>query len=152
MGGAECANSGSRGGGGTRPVRPRSWAKACSAGSPPPPRPRKVCAQRGLHLRGAEARQAAFPALWRGRQFGDLRLCGNRRSAGRSEEHTSELQSLMRISYAVFCLKKKTYNNTTNDIQSRQRLTKQCTFKMITSKRYENWSKKKTENISKQYI
>src|SRR3546814_2933362 len=29
----------------------------------------------------------------------------------RSAEHTSELQSLMRISYAVFCLKKKTYNN-----------------------------------------
>src|SRR3546814_1426683 len=32
-------------------------------------------------------------------------------SDGRSEEHTSELQSLMRISYAVFCLKKKNYNN-----------------------------------------
>src|SRR3546814_2380784 len=31
-----------------------------------------------------------------------------RKSADRSEEHTSELQSLMRISYAVFCLKKKT--------------------------------------------
>src|SRR3546814_6386470 len=30
----------------------------------------------------------------------------------RSEEHTSELQSLMRISYAVFCLKKKTKTNT----------------------------------------
>src|SRR3546814_7577164 len=29
--------------------------------------------------------------------------------AARSEEHTSELQSLMRISYAVFCLKKKTH-------------------------------------------
>src|SRR3546814_4479561 len=29
----------------------------------------------------------------------------------RSEEHTSELQSLMRISYAVFCLKKKKYKN-----------------------------------------
>src|SRR3546814_6459081 len=29
----------------------------------------------------------------------------------RSEEHTSELQSLMRISYAVFCLKKKNKNN-----------------------------------------
>src|SRR3546814_6661031 len=29
----------------------------------------------------------------------------------RSEEHTSELQSLMRISYAVFCLKKKNYDN-----------------------------------------
>src|SRR3546814_9014179 len=32
----------------------------------------------------------------------------------RSEEHTSELQSLMRISYAVFCLKKKTINHTDN--------------------------------------
>src|SRR3546814_8880196 len=32
----------------------------------------------------------------------------------RSEEHTSELQSLMRISYAVFCLKKKHKTNTTN--------------------------------------
>src|SRR3546814_7471165 len=31
-------------------------------------------------------------------------------AVGRSEEHTSELQSLMRISYAVFCLKKKTNN------------------------------------------
>src|SRR3546814_5993439 len=31
----------------------------------------------------------------------------------RSEEHTSELQSLMRISYAVFCLKKKTNNTST---------------------------------------
>src|SRR3546814_9478701 len=31
----------------------------------------------------------------------------------RSEEHTSELQSLMRISYAVFCLKKNTQNQTT---------------------------------------
>src|SRR3546814_5209782 len=32
-------------------------------------------------------------------------------AANRSEEHTSELQSLMRISYAVFCLKKKTHSN-----------------------------------------
>src|SRR3546814_2905497 len=37
---------------------------------------------------------------------------GLRRAAGeRSEEHTSELQSLMRISYAVFCLKKKKNQN-----------------------------------------
>src|SRR3546814_1418292 len=36
-----------------------------------------------------------------GRQLGGARRCR------RSEEHTSELQSLMRISYAVFCLKKK---------------------------------------------
>src|SRR3546814_6923151 len=37
----------------------------------------------------------------------------------RSEEHTSELQSLMRISYAVFCLKKKTTHNK-NKMQSRR--------------------------------
>src|SRR3546814_6756301 len=38
----------------------------------------------------------------------------SRKRKRRSEEHTSELQSLMRISYAVFCLKKKrtVYNNT----------------------------------------
>src|SRR3546814_10289511 len=36
------------------------------------------------------------------------------RLAYRSEEHTSELQSLMRISYAVFCLKKKTHTHTTH--------------------------------------
>src|SRR3546814_2859037 len=48
--------------------------------------------------------------------FGIYRTLGLRIDAGafrrdpsvRSEEHTSELQSLMRISYAVFCLKKKT--------------------------------------------
>src|SRR3546814_6977575 len=34
-----------------------------------------------------------------------------REGVSRSEEHTSELQSLMRISYAVFCLKKKKYHN-----------------------------------------
>src|SRR3546814_4342633 len=42
-----------------------------------------------------------------------LGLSGEREIIGvaeRSEEHTSELQSLMRISYAVFCLKKKTKN------------------------------------------
>src|SRR3546814_3346310 len=37
----------------------------------------------------------------------------------RSEEHTSELQSLMRISYAVFCLKKKKNPNNTYDKNSR---------------------------------
>src|SRR3546814_3884763 len=40
-------------------------------------------------------------------------LCRQQRAHGvqRSEEHTSELQSLMRISYAVFCLKKKKQKN-----------------------------------------
>src|SRR3546814_7611837 len=48
---------------------------------------------------------------------------------GRSEEHTSELQSLMRISYAVFCLKKKKHTHTqytpnyhTNAIKSNQHI------------------------------
>src|SRR3546814_1104008 len=44
--------------------------------------------------------------------------CAPRRADGprlrRSEEHTSELQSLMRISYAVFCLKKKTKKTNIN--------------------------------------
>src|SRR3546814_2132666 len=38
---------------------------------------------------------------------------------GRSEEHTSELQSLMRISYAVFCLKKKNKQHTDNQTQKK---------------------------------
>src|SRR3546814_8063414 len=41
-------------------------------------------------------------------------LHGNITFADRSEEHTSELQSLMRISYAVFCLKKKIIHITHN--------------------------------------
>src|SRR3546814_3680520 len=48
------------------------------------------------------------------RQVGDVH---QRRAVGRSEEHTSELQSLMRISYAVFCLKKKN-----NGVKSKQQL------------------------------
>src|SRR3546814_5740573 len=40
-----------------------------------------------------------------------VNLRSNCSSYDRSEEHTSELQSLMRISYAVFCLKKKNHKN-----------------------------------------
>src|SRR3546814_3576589 len=56
------------------------------------------------------------------------RHAGRRVSVGRiaghcrSEEHTSELQSLMRISYAVFCLKKKK-QDTQNNIKSKQFVT-----------------------------
>src|SRR3546814_5740308 len=46
----------------------------------------------------------------------DPALVGKHFPGCRSEEHTSELQSLMRISYAVFCLKKKKTNN--RDIDS----------------------------------
>src|SRR3546814_8443576 len=41
-------------------------------------------------------------------------------TAERSEEHTSELQSLMRISYAVFCLKKKNNKNRHNNKSSEE--------------------------------
>src|SRR3546814_7437757 len=40
----------------------------------------------------------------------------------RSEEHTSELQSLMRISYAVFCLKKKNNNTKQNETSTNQKM------------------------------
>src|SRR3546814_18960795 len=66
------------------------------AGGRAPRRPR-----RGLDG-GAGARRG--PACRDGRVHG--LSCGGNVDA-RSEEHTSELQSLMRISYAVFCLKKK---------------------------------------------
>src|SRR3546814_6882935 len=58
--------------------------------------------------------RSSCSASWRSRCPGRARRKSRRprrcrRDAGaRSEEHTSELQSLMRISYAVFCLKKKT--------------------------------------------
>src|SRR3546814_5129197 len=45
--------------------------------------------------------------------------------ANRSEEHTSELQSLMRISYAVFCLKKKNHPSIDNTTTKRQQHTDQ---------------------------
>src|SRR3546814_9439477 len=50
--------------------------------------------------------------------------------AGRSEEHTSELQSLMRISYAVFCLKKK---NTKKKHHIRNRTRTRTQSKEITN-------------------
>src|SRR3546814_4545534 len=59
------------------------------------PRPRR-CRFPDRAQMGPGARRAGAPAD------------GGQRRRGRSEEHTSELQSLMRISYAVFCLKKKT--------------------------------------------
>src|SRR3546814_5820401 len=58
----------------------------------------RVAHQRGTRLRD-EPRIARQPRLAERDQ--------PRAGARRSEEHTSELQSLMRISYAVFCLKKK---------------------------------------------
>src|SRR3546814_14067767 len=57
-----------------------------------------------LVARRFRARGAIGGCRRRRRRFSSLANLGQ----ARSEEHTSELQSLMRISYAVFCLKKKT--------------------------------------------
>src|SRR3546814_1573815 len=59
----------------------------------------------------SQKRKAQFPQPHRGRQTPLVR-CRPAHRRRRSEEHTSELQSLMRISYAVFCLKKKTQTKT----------------------------------------
>src|SRR3546814_11556161 len=60
-------------------------------------------------FRSAEPWQACprRRAPHRPRDLADHPVTGRRGERDRSEEHTSELQSLMRISYAVFCLKKK---------------------------------------------
>src|SRR3546814_1040234 len=89
-------------------------------------KPRRVLALAGSCIRGADAdRLVVGRASWKGRPFvwwssrpGRHVRCRrpgrSRRERAhandRSEEHTSELQSLMRTSYAVFCLKKKKVN------------------------------------------
>src|SRR3546814_7398834 len=52
----------------------------------------------------------------------EFQRVGHVRRVARSEEHTSELQSLMRISYAVFCLKKKRHH--TQSIKTNSHTTK----------------------------
>src|SRR3546814_3613877 len=86
---------------------------------------RSVLLQGTSQRRGDPARRDRIDAdtvlgISQRQRFGQLRhpalacrIGGHQRAAKeRSEEHTSELQSLMRISYAVFCLKKKKKNNT----------------------------------------
>src|SRR3546814_3376605 len=81
-----------------------------------------------LRLRHLVAQRAPAPGSAGLRRGAPLRPRGqdlerSGRAQDRSEEHTSELQSLMRISYAVFCLKKKkkqktdTKQNTTKQLQ-----------------------------------
>src|SRR3546814_2294549 len=83
----------------------RSWARLIISSSPCP---QPGGADNSPALRGGcpTRRDRPLPPMPHGAWTAlPRRLHG---SAGRSEEHTSELQSLMRISYAVFCLKKKT--------------------------------------------
>src|SRR3546814_8478839 len=69
----------------------------------------KRCADVGIRV------DRACPGKRRCREY-----AGERHGNRRSEEHTSELQSLMRISYAVFCLKKKTTENN-EDTQTKKK-------------------------------
>src|SRR3546814_6010806 len=72
--------------------------------------------RRGRRRLQAQPQGKAFPS--RAFHVGSIRFQSAARWLPRSEEHTSELQSLMRISYAVFCLKqKKKHNNTTTYIR-----------------------------------
>src|SRR3546814_1608497 len=74
--------------------------RSCQGGRAPHRRPCAPHADDGGGGAAAARRQRA--------RFAQARVPpGDRLVQGRSEEHTSELQSLMRISYAVFCLKKK---------------------------------------------
>src|SRR3546814_2078320 len=67
-----------------------------------------TCPARQQLWQGRGLRRSMDGRLWRA----DARDGPRRGVRDRSEEHTSELQSLMRISYAVFCLKKKKKNTT----------------------------------------
>src|SRR3546814_2022851 len=76
--------------------------------------PRHTAGRRLARIRRVDLRCAAAaslpPALRRGLELVGVAVfcfCVTARVRRRSEEHTSELQSLMRLSYAVFCLKKK---------------------------------------------
>src|SRR3546814_7629897 len=71
------------------------------------PRARKISAAWSLRL--SEIRTLGMSGSRAGTAVG--------RPWARSEEHTSELQSLMRISYAVFCLKKKKHINKHHNLQ-----------------------------------
>src|SRR3546814_4426765 len=71
--------------------------------APRPPHPRKGCRRNRIRLIPGDDRPARAPRSTAEGNSRPQRPTG----ATRSEEHTSELQSLMRISYAVFCLKKK---------------------------------------------
>src|SRR3546814_6581083 len=85
--------------------------------------PQRIELELGVLVAGADPgiadphERLIFSKLVRGIPFCDAGF-QNSFDKVRSEEHTSELQSLMRISYAVFCLKKKTKQETTKRADS----------------------------------
>src|SRR3546814_6864031 len=82
----------------------RSLDRRRRAADVPDPHPAGAAERPDHRVRGGLGEAVGSGArLLRGRS---AHPAGQRHTAARSEEHTSELQSLMRISYAVFCLKK----------------------------------------------
>src|SRR3546814_4610825 len=92
------------------PIFPSAPCRRCAGPAPQAPASRREGGRppRRNRPRGACRRPTAFPAFRSPSPCGEGPPC-------RSEEHTSELQSLMRISYAVFCLKKKKNHTQTNN-------------------------------------
>src|SRR3546814_8835583 len=78
-----------------------------------------------VHQRRRQCGRGQSPCLSARQLAGAVRHRAGRRSAvgDQAEEHTSELQSLMRISYAVFCLKKKTEQPTHTHLSTRSHHT-----------------------------
>src|SRR3546814_10851122 len=93
------------------------FCKALVATNPATDQPPEHCPRCAAKLHGVTA-DAPVPAVSPAPQDGQAGIPALDPNfllqVPRSEEHTSELQSLMRISYAVFCLKKKTNNNQRN--------------------------------------
>src|SRR3546814_4747295 len=87
--------------------RGRDAAKRCGLRVHAPRAPPTAAAPAAPSAAAASCPAPAAPAQRRSPP--SARCAGQ--DAARSEEHTSELQSLMRISYAVFCLKKKTHEH-----------------------------------------
>src|SRR3546814_4484691 len=87
-----------------RPARPLFIGRKNCAPAAPILAGRVTASDLGDALQGA----LALPGIWGTRHQGRSSRADG---AFRSEEHTSELQSLMRISYAVFCLKKQKQKN-----------------------------------------
>src|SRR3546814_7101722 len=108
-------------------LHPEALDILARAGATVTPGSQRVRLDRGLVKAALASAPAAFtlharnpahdlPVGGRNIAFGSVASAPN----ARSEEHTSELQSLMRISYAVFCLKKKTKKKTKHKKRSEQ--------------------------------
>src|SRR3546814_1075897 len=92
-----------------------SLVRNASGVAPPASSSSASVSRRPCQVAGASTGASACASKpWRSVSRCPVRLPLSTVDTYRSEEHTSELQSLMRISYAVFCLKKKKQKNSTH--------------------------------------